>query len=200
MNEIDNIKKEISTINKQISRVNTFYALITAHTLDRAILESHLAKKTTLQEAKTTSAFINFLWKAETTPYEFMRPIDETSNKAIDHFNSYNLFLQRWPNEKRVLESFCKWYVNTGWDASNLKCNLNYILYSGIAIQDYTAGNISKQELDKCIESVAEAGKRFFSFKPQSILRAFTQASHKLSEIEDKIYLRTLFEYGNEND
>lgn len=200
MNEIKQLQKELTTINKQISRVTTFYALITAYKLDQAILNSHLAKKTTLQEAQKTSEFINFFWKAETTPYEFMVPIEEHSNKAIDHFNNYKLFLQRWPNEKRVLESFCKWYVNTGWEASMLKCNMNYILYGGIAVQDYTEGNVSKQELDKCLESVAEAGKRFFSFNPKGILRSFTQASNKLVEIEDKIYLRTLFEYGNEND
>ncbi|HAQ18426.1 MAG TPA: hypothetical protein DCR40_04230 [Prolixibacteraceae bacterium] len=200
MNEIKQLQKELVQIRKNHAKIKTFQALIAAHSLDHAIISSHCAKKTTLPEAQKTSDFINFLFQAETTPFEFMNSIEDTSNKSIEEYNVYKLVLQNWSTDKRILESFCKWYVNTGWEASMLKCNMNYILYCGIAIQQHYLEMISKKELLECIDSVSKAGNRFFSFKPMWILRAFTQASNKLVEIEDKIYLRTLFEYGTEND
>lgn len=199
MNEINIIKKELKQINRRLTRTKTFQALVAAHSLDSAIISSHCAKKTTLPEAQRTSDFINFLFQAETTPYEFMNSIEETSNKSIEQYNVYKLSLQNWSTDKRILESFCKWYTNTGWEASMLKCNMNYILYCGIPIQQYYLEMISKKEMIECIDSVSKAGNRFFSFKPIWILRAFTQASNKLAEIEEKIYFRN-FEYGIEDN
>lgn len=194
MNDIIQIQKDLSKIRKKFARSKCFFALLSAHSLDMAILNAHCAKPTSLDEAQKTSNLINFLWQAETTPYEFMQSIDETANKSIDNYKTYGLALQNCPFNKQVLESFCKWYVNTGWSASKLKCNINNIIYCGMAIQQYDIGKINKKELLKSIDAVAKAGERVFSFKPKGILRAFNQATNKLKEIEQKIQTRQ-FDY-----
>lgn len=190
MNEIKNIQTEIKKNRKQLLRSKCFFALLSAHSLDKAIINAHCAKPTSLKDAQQNSDFINFIFQVETTPFEFMKSIDETSNKAIDNFNNYNDSLQIWPYDRRVLESFCKYYANTGWDISLLKCQIQYILYCGMAIQQRDAGNITEQELSGCIKSVAEAGKTYFSFKPRRIMRSFNEAVALFQNTEQKIEMR----------
>ena len=190
MNELQNINKEIIKIRKQLLRSKCFYALLSAHSLNKAILNAKCVKPTSIDEAQGTSDFINSLFQAETTPYDFIKSIDETANNAIDNFNNYNDSLLIWAYDRRVLESFCKYYVNTGWDVSLLKCQIQYILYCGLAIQKHDAGNITKQELSEYIRSVAESGRTRFSFKPIQIIRSFNDAVNLFQIIEKKVELR----------
>ena len=175
---------ELVKLKKQFLRSKCFYALLSAHSLDKAILNSKCTKPTSLDEAQNTSNLINLLFQAETTPYQFMKSVNETSNKAIYNFNNYNDSLLNWTYNRRVLESFCKYYVNTGWDVSLLKCQIQYILYCGLAIQKHDAGNITKQELSEYIRSVAESGRTRFSFKPIQIIRSFNDAVNLFQIIE----------------
>lgn len=194
MNDIKTIQKELKRSRKKFQRSKCFLALIAAHSLDKAIIQSHCAKPTNLKDAQNISDFINFIYQVETTPYEFMKSIEETSDNAIDNFNNYNDALKIWTYDRRVLEGFCKYYTNTGWDISLWKCQIQYILYCGMAIQQRDAGNITEQELEDYIKSVAEAGKTFFSFKPRSIMRSFNDAVAKFEEIENKVEQRK-FDY-----
>lgn len=194
MNELQSILREINKVKKRLLRSKCFYALLSAHSLDKAMINAHCAKPTSLKEAQNTSDFINFLFQTETTPYEFMKSVDETVNKSIDNYNNYNDSLLVWAYDRRVLESFCKYYVNTGWGISRLKCQIQYILYCGMAIQQHDAGNISEQELSGCFKSLGESGKTFFSFKPRRIMRSFNDAVALFQKIEQKVELRKLID------
>lgn len=184
----------LKNTRQKLARAKAFYVLAAAHSLDKAIISSHCANhQNTLEHAQDISDQINFFWKAETTPYHFMKPIDETVNKSIEQFTIYQNAVNNYPFEKRAIESFCKWFVNTGWDASMIKCNMNYILYGGLAIQEFEKGKIDNKELSDSINAVIDAGQRFFTYKSMRVLRAFTQATNKLIEIENKIESRNSF-------
>lgn len=135
---------------------------------------------------------VNFLYKESTSAYDFMKPVEEDVNKAIDNYNVFKSAIQKCPFEKKVLESFCKYYSNTGWDISMWKCQINYIIYIGLAVQEHYLGRLSEEELFESIKCIEESGERFFSFKPKWILRSFAEAMNKLIEIEDKVVTRKI--------
>lgn len=193
MIDLIQLKKEKVQISKQINRSKTLFALIAAHSLDMALISSHSVKNpATLEEAQRTSDMINYFYQENTSAFDFIKPVEDSVNKTIDNYNVFKSAIQKCPFEKQVLEGFCKYYSNTGWDISMWKCQINYIIYIGLAIQEHYLGNVTQDQLQESIDCVAKSGQKFFSFKPQWILRSFAEANNKLIEIEQKIQTRKI--------
>ena len=193
MNDLKQLRKEVAVTKKRFDRSRTFFALLAAHNFEMACINSSLAKHpTTLEQAKNTAGLVNLLYNENKSPFEFIKPTDELANKSIEYFNAYKTGLDHYTCGKQSIESFAKYYANTGWAISKWKCNINYILYIGIAIQQRNIGSISEKQLFESIDSVVNSCSKFFSYKPKRILRSFAEASRKLQEIETKIDTRNL--------
>jgi hypothetical protein len=192
MNEIDNINKELNQIKRQYQRTKTYFALTASHYFDLAVIKAQCAKPTTLSEAQNTSNLINFLFKADTNPYEFMKPVEEIVNESIKEYQNFQKAVSMCPYEKRILTSFANWYAHSGFDVSMLKCNIGYIIHFGLAIQERNVGKITEAEMWQTFANIIEAGDSLFTFYPGSVMRTFVKTVRKFNEIEQKIELRKL--------
>jgi hypothetical protein len=190
MNEINNINKELNQLNRQFQRTKTYFALTASHYFDKAMIHAQCAKPTMLSEAQKTSNLINFLFKAETSPYDFMKPVEEIANESIQEYQNFQKAVSICPYEKQILTSFAKWYAHSGFEVAMLKCNIGYIIHIGLAIQERNIGKITETEMWQTFANIIEAGDNLFTFHPGGIMRTFLKTVRKFNEIEQKIELR----------
>lgn len=190
MNELIKIKREINRIDRNYHRVCTYYALSASFNLERAVVHARCARPTTLKEAQNVSKLINTIFGKNTTPYEFMHPVDQVANESVEYFEHYRNALSKCMFDQRILDGFAKWYVHSGFETAFLKCNIGFILYIGLAMIENANGTISKKEMDDFIENVMNNENNLFSFNAKRVKRAFSEASLMLKKIEDKILIR----------
>lgn len=192
MNEIDNINKELNKIERQYQRSKTLLALNASHQLNKAVITAKCARTTTFKEAKFTSDMVNFFFKRDTTPYEFMESVEENANKSIKEYENFQKAVSICPYEKQVLTSFAKWYAHSGFEVAMLKCNIGYIIHFGLELQKRNLGMITETEMWQSFANIIEAGDNLFTFHPGRVMRTFLRTVWKFNEIEQKIELRRL--------
>jgi len=192
MKEIANIKKELNQIKRQFQRTKTYFALTASHYFDKAVITAQCVKPTTLAEAQNTSNLINFLFKAETNPYQFMKPVEETVNDSIHEYQNFQKAVSIYPCDKRVLNSFAHWYAHSGFEVAMLKCNIGYIIQFGITIQERNLKMITEREMWQVFANIVEAGDDLFTFYPGLVLRTFLKSVTKFNQIEQKIENRRM--------
>ncbi len=190
MNEIANITKELNQVKRQLQRSKTYFALTASHYFDKAVITAQCAKPTTFAEAQNTSNLINLFFKADTNPYQFMKPVEERANESIKEYQNYQKAVSICPFDKRVLNSFARWYTHTGFEVAMLKCNIGYIIHFGLTIQEKTNGKITEAEMWQTFANIIEAGDRMFTFHPGRVMRTFIKTVRKFNEIEMKISQR----------
>lgn len=190
MTEIDNINKELNQIKRQYQRTKTYFALTASHYFDLSVIKAQCAKPTTLAEAQNTSNLINFLFKADTNPYQFMKPVEETVNDSINEYQNFQKAVSICPYEKQIIISFAKWYAHSGFEVAMLKCNIGYIIHFGLTIQQRKLGMITELEMLQTFANIIEAGDDLFTFHPGLVMRTFVKTVRKFNEIERKIELR----------
>jgi hypothetical protein len=130
------------------------------------------------------------LFKAETSPYDFMKPVEEIANESIQEYQNFQKAVSICPYEKQILTSFAKWYAHSGFEVAMLKCNIGYIIHIGLAIQERNIGKITETEMWQTFANIIEAGDNLFTFHPGGIMRTFLKTVRKFNEIEQKIELR----------
>lgn len=183
--------KDLIKAENKGRRIKCLLSLDVAHHLYKAQLHGQSANKTTLKEAEDTSNLINFLFgKKQTTPYEFMKPIDTVVDESIDEYIKYKEGVLRWPFNKRVLESFSMWYAGSLSETAMLKCNMMYILNIGEAIIQRESGVYNDLQVKNHIDQVRDVGSSIFGYYPKSIRKSFVNAMLKFNEIEQKIEAR----------
>ena len=137
MDELKSIKDELKSLkdkqkwlHKDVRRRRSFHCLYAVHNLFMAEIHSRDTKKTSLQDAEKTSALINIFIddiNEKTTPYQFMNSPEEEANKAIESFEIYRMLINAWPEYKRVIEGFSRWYIVSNAETAMIKCNYPYI-------------------------------------------------------------------------
>jgi hypothetical protein len=178
-------------VEKTCRRMNCLYSLHLAHHLYKAQIKGQCANESTLKEAREISNLINFLFdKKQTTPYDFMKPIDRVINESIDEYEKYKEGVNKWPFNKRLLESFSKWYASSLPDTSMLKCNMIYILEIGKAVIQKETGAYNDLQFNNRKDEVINIGSSIFGYYPRAIMKSFVNAVLKFNEIEQKIEAR----------
>lgn len=190
MNEIANITKELNQLKRQYQRTKTYFALTASHYFDKAVITAQCAKPTTFAEAQNTSNLINFFFKADTNPYQFMKPVEETVNDSINEFQNFQKAVSICPYEKQIIISFAKWYAHSGFEVAMLKCNIGYIIHFGLTIQERNVGKITDAEMWQTFANIIEAGESMFTFHPRRVMRTFVKTVKKFNEIERKVESR----------
>lgn len=190
MSEIVNITKELNQIKRQFQRTKTYFALTASHYFDKAVITAQCAKPTTLAEAQNTSNLINFLFKVDTNPYQFMKPVEEPVNESIKEYQNFQKAVSICPYEKQIIISFAKWYAHSGFEVAMLKCNVGFIIHFGLAIQERNVGKITETEMLQTFANIIEAGENLFTFHPGRVMRTFVKTVTKFNEIECKIAMR----------
>lgn len=135
---------------------------------------------------------VNFFFKRDTTPYEFMESVEENANKSIDEYQKYQKSVSICPYDKRIITSFARWYTHSGFEPAMLKCNIGYIIQFGLTIQKRNLGMINETEMLQLFANIIEAGDSLFTFHPGLVMRTFVKTVRKFNEIERKIELRRL--------
>lgn len=181
---------DLKKLKKQIQQSKTYFALIAAYHFNKAVLASQCAKPSTFQEAKFTSDMINFFFKKETTPYEFMRSVEERVNESIKSYQEYQKAVSLCPFEKQALSSFAHWYSYSGFQSAMLKCNIGYIIHFGLTILEHKGGMITETEMLDTFERIISAGEDMFTFCPRLVKQTFLKAVVKFEEIESKVFSR----------
>jgi hypothetical protein len=179
-----------------MQQIKCFICLQAAHCLDKALLKGELATPTTIKEAEHTAQFISFLFNREVNPLAFIRPVETTIDESIEEYNDYKRFLQSYPYDRHVMESFSKWYTHTGFETVFLKCNMMYIIHFGHAICEKNLKLINDDQLIERFNEIIKAGKAIFGCRPKTIMQAFLKAVSKFDEIENKIHIRKEANYA----
>ena len=186
------MKRELHQIKRQHQRTKTYFAICASHSFDKAVITAQCAKPITLAEAQNTSNLINFLFKTDTNPYEFMKPVEESVNESIKEYQNYQDAVSICPYDKRILNSFAHWYAHSGFEVAMLKCNVGYIIQFGLTIQEWNIGKITEAEMWQTFANIVEVGDSLFTFQPGRVMRTFLKTVRKFNEIEQKIELRKL--------
>lgn len=190
MNEVVNITKEKNQIKRQYQRAKTYYALMASSYFDKAVHSAKCDKPNTFEQAKYTSDMVNFFFKRDTTPAEFMNSVEDTSNKSIEEYQNFKKAVSICPFDKRALSGFAHWYSSMDFEVSDTKCHLGYIISFGLTIQEKNNGNLSEPEMLQAIANLIKSGDNLFPFHPRLVRRAFIEAVKKFEEIEQKVKLR----------
>lgn len=180
----------MNSLDKKYDQICTYYALIASHHFDKALIHAKCARPLSLDEAEKTSALINFIFSKETSPLEFLQPVDQKANEAIDCFQHYQNAKTKCMFDQRVLEGFAKWYANSGFEVAMIKCNIGYLLYIGWAILEFRSGKISEKQRDEIIEEIVRPENNIFSFRAGRVRKSFVEAFLKFREIENKVASR----------
>jgi len=190
MNKIGKINKELNKLERQYQRSKTLFALNASHQLNKAVLTANCAKNTTFKEAKFTSDMVNFFFKRDTTPYQFMVSVEENANKSIEEYQKFKKSVSICPYDERIINSFSLWYTHSGFESAILKCNIGYIIHFGLAVQKKNLGMITETEMWQSFANIVEVGDSLFTFHPGLVMRTFVKTVKKFGEIERKIEKR----------
>lgn len=178
---------------KDIRRIRSFIYLFTAHSLLSAKNHSKCVKKTSLQEAQSTSDLVNLFIDNDyekTTPYQFMKSPDEEANQAIKFYRIYEEFINTRKDDKRALEEFSEWYVNSPEETDMIRFNYPFIENAVTILLLKETNRINEEEYSEMIGSLKQFEHWFFVFNPLSIKRSFIEIMQKVDEIRKTVVLR----------
>jgi hypothetical protein len=187
------IWKDLHHATNRCNRLKTMYCLIAAHNYDLALLHASLVThRNTWDEAEDMSDFINFISSGKFKPpaEDFMPHPEEYSNKSIDEYSKYENY-KNHPSgiNKKLIESFSKWYTNDRNNSAWIK--VNYFFLESIFTHSVEVYNnqITDQEYSDFIKWL-RAEDFAFSFHEKYVAKAFIIAKNKILEIESKIKIR----------
>jgi len=192
--ESKSLKNEQRWLHKDVRRRRSFHCLYAAHNLFMAEIHSRDTQKTSLQDAEKTSALINIFIddiNEKTTPYQFMNSPEEEANKAIESFEIYRMLINAWPEYKRVIEGFSRWYIGSNAETAMIKCNYPYIEHIATILLLKDSNRINDKEYCEMINSFKNYKHPFFDYHPELIKRSFVQVMQKVDEITRKIEKRS---------
>jgi hypothetical protein len=179
---------------KEIRRIRSFIYLFAAHSLLSAKNHSICVKKTSLQEAQSTSELVNLFIDNDyekTTPYQFMKSPDEEANQAIEFYRIYEEFINTRKDDKRAIEEFSEWYVNSPEETDMIRYNYPFIETMVTILLLKETNRINEEEYSDIMGSLKQFEHWFCVFNPLSIKRSFIEIMQKVDEIRKTVVLRT---------